>query len=120
MKILRNEKGFALAFVLILAAVSLGLTLAMLFMLGRGSYVSGQQKRFHTAVEAGRGGVEAMVHVIGNRGTPLAAYTVLDCTALQSKLTTPTNTWIGLDNSIAIDPSDSDTYDVRLDLGAYR
>ena len=120
MNILRNEKGFAMVFVLILAAVSLGLTLAMLFMLGRGSYVSGQQMRFHTAVEASRGGVEAMLQVIGNRGTPLAAYTVLDCTALQSKLNTLTNTWPGLDNSIAINPSDSTTYDVRLDLGAYR
>lgn len=125
MKILRNEKGFALAFVLILAAVSLGLTLAMLFMLGRGSYVSGQQKRYHTALEAGRGGIEAMLQLIGARGVPSTPYTNLflnttgGITHLQTKLNTTTETW-GLDNSVAINPADNTTYDVRLDLGTYR
>lgn len=124
MKILRNEKGFALAFVLILAAVSLGLTLAMLFMLGRGSYVSGQQKRYQTALEAGRGGVEAMLQLIGTRGVPSTPYTNLflnttGVTYLQTKLSTTTDAW-GLDNSVAINPADNTTYDVRLDLGAYR
>jgi hypothetical protein len=121
MNILRNEKGFALAFVLILAAISLGLTLAMLLMLGRGSYLSGQQKRFHTAVEASRGGVEVMLQLIGSRGTStITAYHVMDCTALQSKLNNVTDNWVGLDNAIAINPSDNTTYDVRLDLGRYR
>src|SRR5512139_465975 len=103
MKILRNEKGFALAFVLILAAVSLGLTLAMLFMLGRGSYVSGQQMRFHTALEASRGGVEAMLQLIGTRGIASTPYTNLFLSTsggvshLQTKLNGVTGTW-GLDN----------------------
>ncbi len=56
MKILRNEKGFALLFVLMLAVIALVMTLAMLFMVVAGSYVSGQQKRYRTAVEASRGG----------------------------------------------------------------
>ena len=120
MNVLRNEKGFALAFVLILAAVSLGLTLAMLFMLGTGSYVSGQQMRYHTAVEASRGGVEAMLQLIGSRGTPFAPYTIVSSTALQTKLNGTTATWGALDNAIAIDPDVATTYDVRLDLGTYR
>lgn len=128
MNILRNEKGFAMGFVLILAAVALGMTLAMFFMLGRGSYVSGQQKRFHTAVEASRGGTEAMLQLIGSRGVPTTPYTNLFLnssgvsTFLQEKLTTPTDNWasLGLDSAIAIDPNDNTTYDVRLDLGAYR
>jgi len=125
MNTLRNEKGFAMAFVLILSAVALGMTLAMLFMLGRGSYVSGQQMRFRTAVEASRGGVEAMLQLIGSRGTPTTPYTNLflnvsgGVTHLQTKLNGITATW-GLDNAIAINPSDNTTYDVRLDLGTYR
>jgi len=128
MKILRNEKGFALGFILILAVVALGMTLAMLFMLGRGSYVSGQQKRFHTAVEAGRGGMEAMLQLVGSRGMPTTPYTNLFLNSsggpvfLQTKLITPTDNWasLGLNSAVAIDPNDNTTYDVRLDLGAYR
>lgn len=125
MNILRNEKGFALGFVLILATIALGMTLAMLFMLGRGSYVSGQQKRFHSAVEASRGGVEAMLQLIGSRGIPSTPYTNLflnvsgGVTHLQTKLNGITATW-GLDNAVAINPGDNTTYDVRLDLGGYR
>jgi len=61
MKILRNEKGFALVFVMILAVIALMMTLAMLLMVSRGSYVSGQQKRYRTALEASRGGAAAMI-----------------------------------------------------------
>lgn len=126
MKILRNEKGFAMAFVLILAAVALGMTLAMLLMMGRGSYVSGQQKRFHTAVEAGRGGMEAMLQLIATQGIPGTPYANLvlnasdNSTFLQRKLNIPTDNWVGLDSAVAIDPNDNTTYDVRLDLGTYR
>ena len=59
-----------MVFVLILAAISLAMTLAMLLMVSRGSFLSGQQKRFRTAVEAGRGGMEAMFQLISNRGNP--------------------------------------------------
>src|SRR3972149_11171989 len=65
---LRNEKGFALAFVLILAAIALVMTLGMLFMVGRGSYVSGQQLRYRTAVEAAPGGAGAALELVGRRG----------------------------------------------------
>lgn len=125
MKILRNEHGFAMGFVLILAAVSLGLTLAMLFMLGRGSYVSGQQMRYQSAVQASHGGMEAMLQLIGTRGVPSTPYTNLflnttgGVTNLQVKLNGTTDTW-GLDNSISINPADNTTFDVRLDLGPYR
>src|SRR5512140_962729 len=70
MKTLRNEKGFALLFVLILAAIALVMTLGMLLMVGRGSFVSGQQKRYRTAVEASRGGAEAMLQLMAYGGIP--------------------------------------------------
>jgi hypothetical protein len=126
MKTLRNEKGFALAFVLILAVIALGMTLAMLVMVGRGSFLSGQQKRFRTAVEASRGGAEAMMQLISGGGSLGTPYTnrfpaVLPDNVITTKLEKKTGDWgVGLDNSITIDPGNASTYDLRIDLGSYR
>ena len=122
MNYLRNEKGFAMVFVLILAAISLAMTLAMLIMVSRGSYVSGQQRRFRTAVEAGRGGMEAMFQLISNRGNPDALYTMPNAAAVQAKLAGPTTSagWLGLDNASTIDPTVNTSYDMTIVLGAYR
>jgi hypothetical protein len=120
---LRNEKGFALASVLILAAIALVMTLGMLFMVSRGSYVSGQQKRFRTAVEAARGGVEATLQMISGRGDLAGKYTTLNPfldNDVVTKLGTPTSGWGVLDSAIAIDPDTPATYDMRIDLGSYR
>ncbi len=122
MKTLRNEKGFALAFVLILAVIALGMTLAMLVMVGRGSFLSGQQKRFRTAVEASRGGAEAMMELISGGGILTTPYLnrAYD-NAITTKLEKKTGNWgVGLDNSITIDPGNASTYDLRIDLGSYR
>jgi hypothetical protein len=134
MKTLRNNKGFALPFVLVLAAIALTITVAMFVMLGRGSFVSGQQKRYRTAVEASRGGMDAMMQLIASGGNP-APYTSLGIdlpnpTGLGTKLTgpvlpavLPTGPWLGwggLDNAITIDPGNPATYDMRVDLGTYR
>ena len=120
MKTLRNEKGFAMVFVLVLAAISLAMTLAMLIMVSRGSYVSGQQGRFRTAVEAGRGGMETMFQLISNRGNNDALYTLPNPTAVQTKLAGPIATWGGLDNTSTINPAVATSYDMTIDLGAYR
>ena len=120
MKTLRNEKGFALVFVLILAAIALVMTLGMLMMVSRGSYVSGQQKRYRTAVEAGLGGVGSMLQLIASRGIPAGYMTVDNQAILNAKLGTPTTEWIGLDNAITIDPAAPSTYEMRMDLGGYR
>ncbi len=121
MKTLRNEKGFALGFVLILAAIALTMTLAMLLMVGRSSFISGQQLRFRSAVEASRGGMEAMLQLIANRGILNTPYTnqVLNA-GVGTKMSSVTGTWIGLDSAITIDPETVSTYDMRIDLGAYR
>ena len=120
MKTLRNEKGFALVFVLILAAIALVMTIGMLLMVSRGSYVSGQQKRYRTAVEAGRGGVESMLQLIASRGIAAGYMPVPSLANLNAKLGTPTTDWIGLDNAITIDPFTTSTYEMRMDLGTYR
>jgi hypothetical protein len=129
MKILRNEKGFALVFVMVLAVISLVMTLAMLFMVSRGSYVSGQQKRYRTAVEASRGGAEAMMEAIAVRGN-LSTYSSMNMwlnpdLSFQTKLGNATGAWnsLGLDNtrsSITIDAGTPATYDMTVDLGVYR
>ncbi len=114
-----------MVFVLILAAISLAMTLAMLIMVSGGSYVSGQQKRFRTAVEAGRGGMEAMSQLISNRGNSAPLYTMLSPATVQFKLVTPTydnnNTykWVGLDSLSTINPAVSTSYDMQIGLGAY-
>jgi hypothetical protein len=119
MKYLRNEKGFALVFVLVLAAISLAMTLAMLIMVSRGSYVSGQQKRYRTAVEAGRGGMDLMFQLISNRGNTDPLYTMPNSAGVQTKLAGPIATWGGLDTSSTIDPAVNTSYDMRIVLGAY-
>lgn len=120
MKTLRNEKGFALAFVLVLAVIALVMTLAMLAMVSRGSFVSGQQKRFRTAVEASHGGVEAMLQLISSRGTPPAWMSLNNQTQFETKLGGPVSGWGTLDSSITIVTDNTATYDMRIDLGNYR
>jgi hypothetical protein len=110
MKILRNEKGFALVFVIILALIALIMTLAMLSMVSRGSYVSAQQKRYRTAVEASRGGAEAIMDVIATRPPTMGS-------SLKTKLENRTNAWGTLDNTITITPGIAD---MTIDLGMYR
>jgi len=122
MKYLRNEKGFALVFVLVLAAISLAMTLAMLLMVSRGSFLSGQQKRYRTAVEASHGGMEAMFQLISSRGnvtTPFTNQVLPNATALGTKLAGDISTWGGLNNSSTIDPGVVASYDMRIDLGTY-
>jgi len=123
MKILRNENGFAMAFVLILAVIILAMTLAMLAMVGRGSFISGQQKRYRTAVEASRGGMEALFQLISTRGlatTPYSNQVLPTPSAVQIKMSGKTGTWGGLDNATTIDVTTASTYDMRIDLGTYR
>ena len=112
-----------MVFVLILAAISLTMTLAMLLMVSRGSFLSGQQKRYRTAIEASRGGMEAIFQLISNRGNPTTPYTnqvLPNAAALGTKLSGPSGTWGGLDNASTIDTGVDTSYDMRIDLGTYR
>lgn len=57
MKILRNEKGIALPMVMMLSVVLLAVMAALIFLITSRTQLSGVQKRYNTAEEAGRGGV---------------------------------------------------------------
>jgi hypothetical protein len=117
MKYLRNEKGFALLFVMILAVIALVMTLAMLFMVSRGSYVSGQQKRYRTAVEASRGGAEAMMEAT-NHGSPPPYTNLVMGILFATKL--GIGTLLGTLDKRSQSPNDNATFDMRIDLGMYR
>ena len=53
-----NEKGIALVMVLILSAIALAIMAALVYMLISGTQISGMQKRYRTALEAGVGGAD--------------------------------------------------------------
>lgn len=122
MKRLDSERGVALVIVLILAAVSLITVAGLFYMLGRGGFVSGQQKRFRTALEAGKAGAWIAFQVVEDRGTTdntlLPNFSL--AAGLATKLSQSTPSWGALDNSVTIDPSDATTYDIRFDLGEHR
>ena len=122
-----NERGIALAVVLILAAISLAIMAALVFMLTSGTQISGAQKRYKTALEAGRAGAEVTLQMIAARGNPgLTGITIdlpasdvggVDC--LLDKLTKSTAAWDPVCSTAStIDPALATSYDMVFDLGS--
>ena len=60
MKALRNENGIALVTSLMLTLITLGIIMALLYMITAGTKLSGMQKRYTTALDASYGGAEIM------------------------------------------------------------
>ena len=142
-----NEKGIALVMVLVLAAISLSIMTALIYMLVGGTRTSGIQKRYKTALEAGVGGSEVTYQLVSLRGqatdqtsfinnmntlglnasvtTPntctrsgiAACSTYAVYTGLAAKLNLPTSCWTGCDSSVTITPGTNTTYDMRFDIG---
>jgi len=65
---LSTERGIALVMVLVLAAISLSIMTALIYMLVGGTKTSGIQKRYKTALEAGIGGSEVTYQFVSLRG----------------------------------------------------
>lgn len=59
-----NERGIALVMVLILSVISLAIMAGLIYMLTSGTQISGMQKRYKTALEAGKGGNDAAAQII--------------------------------------------------------
>ncbi len=124
-----NESGIALVMVLILSAIALAIMAALIYMLTASTQVSGIQKRYKTALEAGKGGADVTFRLIGARGDPnipgLTNFKIWasdvgaghrDC--LTAKLNTPTSAWPSeCSSTISINPNDTSTYDMRFELG---
>jgi hypothetical protein len=139
-----NEKGIALVMILVLSAIALAIMAGLIYMITTGTQVSGMQKRYKTALEAGVGGSDITYHLIGLRGEPSSTASFLTAlstispalttsnsctgtnrdgkpfTGLAAKLNTPSTSWSADCNtdSVAINPAVLTTYDMRLDLGA--
>lgn len=124
MRLSRNDSGIALVVVMLLAAVALAISGALMYMLARAGYMSGMQKQYKTALEAGVGGADVAFQVIATGGTLTAStigltYNNLD--DLQTKLQKPTSEWgVGLDSTMTIKPDVNASYDMAFQLGNYR
>lgn len=119
-----GESGIALVVVMVLAAVALAITGGLMYMLARSGYLSGMQKQYKTALEAGVGGADVAFQVIASGGTLSASaigLTYNDPADMDTKLRKRTAEWgTGLDNSMTIDPAAPASYDMTFDLAAYR
>ncbi len=134
-----NEKGIALVMVLILSAIALAIMAALIYMLTASTQVSGIQKRYRTALEAGKGGADVTYRLLAARGNPniptlpacslpctgselnclcIPASNVGGTDCLTPKLNSPTSAWPAVCSStISINPNDPSTYDMSFDLG---
>lgn len=148
---LGSQRGTALVVVLMLAAISLSIMTALLYLVISGTEISGMSKNYKTAKEAGLGGTEIVQQIIAARGDAATRDTLLSnlnsafnissavttsssCSGtslitgdsyngLAAKLmsastkTDGTSNWTGCNASMAIDPNDSSTYDVKMTIG---
>jgi hypothetical protein len=118
----------------------------LIYMITTGTRVSGLQKRYKTALEAGKGGADLFYQVIALRGetSGQASFlsnintfglnssvtstsggcsgtnggTLYNTSVIQTKLMTSSTTWSsGCNSSLTIDPSDPNSYDMKADLG---
>ncbi len=123
MRLSKNESGIAIVIVMLLAFVALAISGALMYMLARAGYMSGMQKQYKTASEAGVGGAEVVFQVVATGGTlsaPAIGLTYNNPADIEKKLKRPTSEWDGLDNTMTIDPNVATSYDMRFDLGNYR
>lgn len=120
---LKSEKGMALVMALILSLISLSIVSALIYFVTQGTVISGFQKRYYTAQEAGKGGIEFFTEEIvpktidgtglstlGSYGGLITGQTTNAC--FSTKLTQITASWGGCSSSL--DPKD--TPDVTFTL----
>jgi type II secretory pathway pseudopilin PulG len=139
-----SEKGAVLVVILVLSAVALMIMTALIYMISTGTRVSGLQKRYQTALEAGHGAADLFYQIIALRGQTADVNSFTDnlntfgmnavvnkpaaCTGtsggttyydIQAKLMTSDLTWNvpGCNKALNIDPGDPTTYDMKAELG---
>ncbi len=125
MKSFKDQDGVALLMTLMIAAVTLAVMASLLHMMVMGARISGLNKRFTTALEAGKGGQAVVREYIGTRGLPDSVFmnainwsTSISTTCLGDKLNFATQDWDDTcDASTVIDAADGATYDFKFELG---
>ena len=127
-RILDSQSGIALVLVLIISVIALAIMSALVFMIISGTQISGMQKRYRTAQEAGLGGADITYLMIASRGAPNITGLTVDLPAksvglgavncLKDKLTKKTADWNPVcSHTISIDPDDATTYDMISEIG---
>jgi len=130
MKHLRNEKGIALAMIMVLSVIALAVITGLIYMLTLTTQTSGLQKRYKTAYEAGLGGSDIMIQLIRQRGDPelglsWGAFATDACLTAKLNTTTSEANWkdaCGGDftkaTTLAINTGDAGTYDFSFDFAS--
>jgi hypothetical protein len=89
-RLLSTDQGIALVMVLILSAIALAIMAGLIYMLTTGTQISGMEKRYKTALEAGIGGADVIYQFIGMRGEQSKVNNLLgDLSSLGPLITTP-------------------------------
>ena len=137
-RIINSEKGAALLIVMIFSAIALGMMVGLIYMITSGTQISGMERRYKIALDAGMGGAEVSYQLIAARGNtldaaltgPLALTVTTTCstlgipactdignyTGLAAKLNLPTSCWSVCDSAVTAGPGASD---MSFVLGSY-
>jgi hypothetical protein len=83
--ILSNNKGIALVMVLIISLISLVIMSGLIYMVTSGTQVSGLEKRYRTALEAGKGCIDIAYQVFSTRGAN--PFTVIEAGSIDFNIT---------------------------------
>lgn len=141
MKILHNENGIALITALMFTALSLVITMSLLYMVTAGIRTSGAMKRYRTTTEAAYGGTDIVVkdliaasfafhdYSISHPGTSFSSYMTGSSTGymknlnapnisacLRAKLTSPKTKWSAACSNATLNAKDAS--DVTFNLNA--
>lgn len=123
--VLRSEDGMALVLVLILSVISLAFMASLVYMVTTVTQMSGAHKRYETALECGKAGVNVARQFVNARGNPnITGINFIQTTAavcMTAKLNSPTASWAGCPanaTSVTITPADNTSYDMTFDIGS--
>jgi hypothetical protein len=130
--LLSSERGIALVMVLILSAIVLAIITGLIYMITSTTQISGMQKRYRTALEAGMGGADVTFRILALRDDPELqmrtaigySRTISDaCFDRKLNYATSATNWADCGSyanatAMVIDPADPTTYDFRFDFGS--
>ena len=124
--ILSDNKGIALVMVLIISLISLVIMSGLIYMVTTGTQVSGIEKRYRTALEAGKSSIDIAYQVFSSRGAnpftavegaPISFSITSPGTCLTNKLNNATVDWdAACDTSLTIIPATTTTYDMAFQI----
>lgn len=130
MKFLDNEKGIALVTSLLLTLISLGIIMALMYLISAQTKLSGAHKRYKNSLEASHGAVQLLTKemipmMFSAAADPKATLTsefaslqldMVSNDCLKQKLSLPTSAWsaCGGASSTTLDPKESPDVTFKL------